>query len=192
MKHYLLFTFGDFKQAAIRENIVQTVCSMSCSELVKFKETETYIYFNFETTTPHVELANFFAATIGQVAESHILTEFTDKTSVSMNSIDLREFMSLKTSQSDKDMLKNILNDITNPCGEQSYAESIFKKLFNLTDEEISEYDEYDDMDDEEEDDFYKRTKLKHNLDLDDILEKIKREGKSSLTDEEIKFLKTV
>ncbi len=190
MTHYLLFTFGDFKQATIRENIIQTVCSMSCSELVKFKETETYIYFNFETATPHLELANFFAATIGQVSESHILTEFTNKTSVSMDRmIDLKEFMNLKANENEKELLKNITNDITNPCGESNFAEAFFKKLFNISEDEQIEFDEYEE---EDEDDFYKITKLKPNLDLDEILEKIKREGKTSLTDEEIKFLKTV
>ena len=192
MKQYLLFIFGDFTSSEVRGKITNHLCDVSCSELVKYKETATYMYFNFETDLKHYELVNYLNSNISIISDTHILSEFNDSTSITMPYSDLKEFITLKMNNKETDIFKNILNNLR-MVDENNITESIINNILKGDNDIFSKDDDcYDDDDDDDDDGNYKVTKLKPNLDLDKILDKIKREGKSSLTDEEIKFLKTV
>jgi hypothetical protein len=180
MKKYLLFAFGNFTDLTICENLIETVSSVTHSDFVKFKQTNTYIYFNFETQKPYDELVKYFHSTFGNVTECHILTEYTDKTSVIMNEIDSKEFNNLKASKRDEEILQKLNSELTNMLFEQLFDESL-----NACGETWLELDDCDD-----DDESYKIPKKHYNV--DQLLDKIKSKGRSSLTKKELEFLKTV
>lgn len=181
MKKYLLFAYGNFTNEVVCENLVEAVGHITHSDLLKFKYDEGYIYFHFETQSPHDELVKYIEANFNNVADCHILTEHTDKTSVTMNKIDKEQFLTLNMTQAEKDAIKKMSDGF--PDFNQIRTDVIFEELLRMWDDE-----------EDGEDEFYKVTKLepkqKHNL--DEILEKIQKKGRASLTKDEIKFLKTV
>ena len=181
MKKYLLFAYGNFTNDVICENLIEAVGQITHSDFLKFKYDEGYIYFHFETQLQHDELVKYIEANLINVADCHILTEHTDKTSVTMNKIDKEQFLTLNMTQAEKDSIKKMSDAF--PDFNQIRADVILEELLRMCDEE-----------EDVEDEFYKVTKLepkqKHNL--DEILEKILKNGRASLTKDEIMFLKTV
>lgn len=182
MKKYLLFAYGNFESEIVCENLIDVVSQVTHSDFLKFKFDKTYIYFHFETDFQYENIVEFINANFINVADCHILTEYTDKTSVKMNPIDTECFLTLNMSESEKKSLKKISDDIIQI--NQINADLIFDELLSLSEDSFNE--------DAEE--FYKVTNLKptqkHNL--DEILDKVKQKGRASLTKEEIEFLKTV
>jgi len=183
MKKYLLFAYGNFESEIVCENLIEVVSQITHSDFLKFKFDKGYIYFHFETDFQHDEIVKTINMNFTEVADCHILTEYTDKTSVTMNEIDMECFMTLNMSQAEKESLKKISDDIKEI--NQLRTDLIFEELLRLSD---------DGFNDDEDDKIYNATKVKpkQKYNLDDILDKIKNTGRASLTKEELEFLKTV
>ena len=67
MKKYLLFAYGNFSNPIVCENLIETISSITHSDFLKFKHTDTYIYFHFATDFVYDHIHDIINASFSEV-----------------------------------------------------------------------------------------------------------------------------
>jgi hypothetical protein len=183
MKRYLLFAYDDFQGPEHYQHIIEKVSKLTHTELVRFKISDTSIFLHFGSNYEFTELVNTLKLALHNVVSTHFLVEYTDKVSISMNEIDLEYFTTLNLMESESKAMHQFNDDIS----KLENGSSILDLLREIT------FSDYEDCDDDT-DDYCKPAPRsnKQNFNLDDILDKVGKQGRMSLTKEEEQFLKTI
>jgi hypothetical protein len=189
MKNYLLLVYGDFRNTKTSNDVIETVSHVTSTQLLRFKETSTSILIHFGSEDTLNNLKGYFERNLKKRFETYIFTEMTNETTVVMPEIDIVEFMNLSESMNDTNKVQN-----TNFSERQTNEiEYILQTLLGgaiMDDESL-----YDEDDDDDDDYLIKKPsniKKVKEYNVDEILDKIKINGRQSLTTEEENFLKTI
>lgn len=193
MKNYLLLVYGDFRNNITFTDVIETVAHVTSSQLLRFKETPTSVLIHFGSKDTLNSLKGYFERNLKKLSETYIFTEMTNETTVVMPEVDIVEFMNLSEDINDTNKVQNT-NFNERQTNEIEYILQALLGGTIMDDESL--YHEYDDEDDDDEDDYLikrpSNTKKVKEYNMDEILDKIKINGRQSLTTEEENFLKTI
>ena len=104
MKNYLLTVIGNFESEELCQGIAISLSPIVDSPHMKFQHTKGVLVFHFATEIEKSEIFDFIVGELFGITESFILTEMTDKVSVSMPK-DIKEHLfDLESSNGDIDM----------------------------------------------------------------------------------------
>lgn len=191
MKNYLLLVYGDFRNNITFTDVIETVAHVTSSQLLRFKETPTSVLIHFGSKDTLNSLKGYFERNLKKLSETYIFTEMTNETTVVMPEIDIVEFMNLSEDIND-------VNKVQNSNFNERQTNEIEYILQTLLGGTIMDDDSlYHESDDEDYEDDYlikrpSNTKKVKEYNMDEILDKIKINGRQSLTTEEENFLKTI
>jgi hypothetical protein len=84
MNKYLLTIFAEVEDTKFVEKLGKGLSPIVDSPHLKFQHSRGAIIFHFESEVSHIEVLDFISGLFYGLAETYILTELTDKTSVVM------------------------------------------------------------------------------------------------------------
>ena len=113
MNNYLLTIIGSFESDDVCKDIALSITPIVDSPNLKFQHAEGVLIFHFASEVSQEEIHDYVTSILFGITESFILTEMTDKVSVSMPK-DIKEHLfDLESSNGDIDM-KFDMNRIKN------------------------------------------------------------------------------
>jgi hypothetical protein len=160
MNNYLLTVIGSFESEELCKDIALSITPIVDSPNLKFQHAKGVLIFHFASEVSQEEIYDYISGILFGITESFILTEMTDKVSVSMP----------------KD-IKEHLFDLEGSTGDVELRLDMNRVKNNM------------DFSEEEEEDFVallleemKDKKIFKKPSLDQILDKMLNEGSESLT----------
>ena len=156
MKKYLLTLIGDFSDESACKNIAVSLTPLVDSKNMKFQYTRGVLLFHFGSEIQQSEIYDFIVGTLYGEGMTFILTEFTDKVSVSMSKENEEHLFDLENNTGDMKIKINMddVYEFSDDESEEDYVALILEDL---------------------------KKKVKKPT-LDQLLEKIKLSGVNSLS----------
>lgn len=156
MKKYLLTLIGDFSDESACKNIAVSLTPLVDSKNMKFQYTRGVLLFHFGSEIQQSEIHDFIVGTLYGEGMTFILTEFTDKVSVSMYKENKEHLFDLENNTGDMKIKINMddVYEFSDDESEEDYVALILEDL---------------------------KKKVKKPT-LDQLLEKIKLSGVNSLS----------
>ena len=104
MNNYLLTVIGSFESEEVCKDIALSITPIVDSPNLKFQHAEGVLIFHFASEVEQQEIYDYVGGILYGITESYILTEMSDKVSVSMPK-DIKEHLfDLENSNGDMDM----------------------------------------------------------------------------------------
>lgn len=122
MNNYLLTVIGSFESEEICKDIALSITPIVDSPNLKFQHAKGVLIFHFASEVSQEEIYDYIGSILFGITESFILTEMTDKVSVSMPS-DIKEHLfDLENSSSDIELnldMNRVKNNLDFPEEEE-------------------------------------------------------------------------
>jgi hypothetical protein len=191
MRRYLLFIWADYTNENSLRKTMDFIREITATEFIRYKCHGNSLWVHFSSEKGHERIWSELENVLSTIGVMEVfLTEYSDKTTVRMKNWELEQFLNLGNPIAN-DVNYRHEEVIATPLQEDELkGNPLYELLVGL----LTNNEGFEDCDDEGDDESYKKTKNKpkNTYNLDEILEKIKRDGTDTLTDGEKAFLKSV
>jgi len=139
MKKYLLVVFGDFKSKKIIESVGKGLAPIVDTKHLKFQHTKGALIMHFGSEVSQEEIHDFLTGLFYGISETFILTEMTDKVSLSMTDESRAHLLDLENDGDNVEIRIDMTDIRKSDSDEELIAEDFVKFLLDEFNEEVKE-----------------------------------------------------